>query len=272
MSTTSQSLDINGVRLHVRQHGAGAETIVMCHGLLMHGGMFDGLIEALASDYRCVTVDFRGQGQSEVVDGGYDLSTLSEDIIAVIEQLALAPCHLLGFSMGGMVAQRVALRRPELLRSLILLNTSAAAEPLLKHLRYSLLNLLARTIGLRSVAPRITRLLFSDAFIADPRHAELRQHWIDMILANDRIGVTRAVRGVIGRRSVLHEIDQILLPTLVVGGDQDRATPPQRSQQLAERIPNAQLVMLAGAGHTTPAEQPMALAAAVGGFLTRLKH
>jgi pimeloyl-ACP methyl ester carboxylesterase len=83
--------------------------------------------------------------------------------------------------------------------------------------------------------------------------------------------VTRAVRGVISRRSILNEIDQINVPTLVIGADQDRATPPQHSRDIAARIASAQLVMLTDSGHTTPAEQPTALAAAVGGFLTRLK-
>lgn len=270
MEIQRRKIEVNGVQLQVRRQGAGRETIVMCHGLLMHGGMFDGLIDALAPDYHCVTIDFRGQGQSEVVDGGYDLSTLSEDIIAVIGQLDLAPCHLLGFSMGGMVAQRAALRRPELFHSLILLSTSAAGESLKKKLRYGVLNLIARTVGLKSVAGRVSQLMFSDDFNTDPKQHTTRQHWIDMILANDRIGVTRAVRGVIGRRSILNEIDQITLPTLVIGADQDRATPPQHSHDIAARIPNAQLVMLAGSGHTTPAEQPDALTAAVGGFLERL--
>ena len=271
MDAQRYTVEVNGVQLRVCRQGTGSETILMCHGLLMHGGMFDGLIDALAPEYQCVTVDFRGQGQSEVVDGGYDLSTLSEDIIAVIEQLDLAPCHLLGFSMGGMVAQRVALRRPELLRSLILLSTSAAGEPMMKHLRYGALNVIARTIGLKAVAPKVGKLLFSDAFNADPRQAEKRKQWMAMILANDRIGVTRAVRGVISRRSILNEIDQINVPTLVIGADQDRATPPQHSRDIAARIASAQLVMLTDSGHTTPAEQPTALAAAVGGFLTRLK-
>ena len=77
----------------------------------------------------CVAFDFRGQGQSEVTRSGYDMETLYEDAVALIEQLGCAPCHFLGLSMGGFLGLRLAAWHPELLRSLILLETSADPEP-----------------------------------------------------------------------------------------------------------------------------------------------
>ena len=112
-------ITLNGARLYYEEHGRGPQAIVFCHSMLFSCRMFDAQVEALKDRYRCLMFDFRGQDQSEVTEDGYDLDTLSEDTAAFIEAMADPPCHFLGFSMGGMVGLRLAIRRPELLRSLM---------------------------------------------------------------------------------------------------------------------------------------------------------
>jgi len=259
---------INGVQLHVEQNGKGNETVLFCHGLLFSGKMFDQQVAYLGERFRCVRVDFRGQGQSEVANSGYDLETLTDDIIALIEHLDLAPCHLVGFSMGGMVGMRVALARPDLLKSLVLMNTSAEAENWRKRPRFAALNLVARWFGIDKVAPRILDLLFSPRFATDPALAEARQRWMAYVLSNDRIGVTRAVRGVTSRGSVLEALDRIKLPTLIVTSDQDITTPPEKAERMQARIAGAELATIAEAGHMSVAEQPEAVNQLLDAFLT----
>lgn len=116
---------VNGAKLYYEDNGAGSQTIVFSHSLLFSCRMFDAQVEAFKNRYRCVAFDFRGQGQSEVTRYGYDMDTLSADAVALIEELNCAPCHFLGFSMGGFVGLRLAIRHPELLDSLILVDTSA---------------------------------------------------------------------------------------------------------------------------------------------------
>ena len=123
------TLRLNGAEIYYEDHGAGAETIVFAHGLLWSGRMFDDQVRALKDRYRCITFDFRGQGQSEVTPSGYDMDTLSEDAAALIETLGCAPCHFLGLSMGGFIGQRLALHHAHLIKSLMLLETSADPEP-----------------------------------------------------------------------------------------------------------------------------------------------
>ena len=135
---------VNGAEIHYEIHGTGPETILFAHGLLWSGAMFAAQVEALRSSYRCVTFDFRGQGQSAVTETGYDMDTLALDAAALIEHLRLGPCHVVGLSMGGFVAMRLAARRPDLVRSLILLETAADAEPAANVPRYRLLNFIAR--------------------------------------------------------------------------------------------------------------------------------
>lgn len=247
---------LNNARLNIVESGSGAETLVLLHGLLFSHRMFDAQVAALQPHFRCVRMDFRGQGESEVTRAGYDLDTLADDVVALIEHLDCGPVHLLGFSMGGMVAQRVALKHPELLRSLVLMNTSAEPEPMRERPRFALLNLAARFLGLEKVAPKILPLLFSERFIQDPTCQEERERWLAMVTANDRIGVTRAVRGVVSRKSILERIHQIETPTLIIAADRDRATPPARARNMQARIDGSKLVMIEGSGHMTTAERP----------------
>ena len=263
---------INDASLYVRIDGGedADRTVVFCHGLLFSGRMFDEQVASLVADYRCVRMDFRGQGDSEVTKSGYDLDTLADDVIALLGKLDASPVHLVGFSMGGMVAQRVALKRGDLLRSLVLMNTSAEAEPAGKRPRFALLNLVARWLGVKRVVPRIQDLLFSDVYLDDPARAEDRKRWAAMLEANDRVGATRAVKGVVRRRSILDRLGSIDLPTLIIAGENDRATPPSRARHMKAMIPGARLVEFPRCGHMTPAEVPDAVNLELRAFLESL--
>jgi len=261
---------LNGARLHVRVDGHGEEAVVFLHGLLFSSRMFDEQVNALKGRYRCIRLDFRGQGRSEVTPDGYDMDSLAADVVALIEALDCAPCHLVGFSMGGFVGLRVALARPELLRSLVLMNTAAEAERPAKRLRYRLLNFVARRFGLERVIGAVMPLMFSDAFVSDPAQKERLQRWVDMVLANDRVGVTRAVRGVTTRESVLDRLDAIDRPTLIIAADQDRATPPARARRLNHAIHGSRMLSLPGVGHMSPAEAPEAVNRALAAFFESL--
>jgi 3-oxoadipate enol-lactonase len=125
---------------------------VFSNGLLWSEAMFHNQIEVLKERYRYVTYDHRDQGQSEVTESGYDIESLYHDAIVLIERLGCAPCHFVGLSMGGFIGLRVAVRRSDLLKSLILVETSADPEPRENVGRYRVLSFIARWIGLRLVA------------------------------------------------------------------------------------------------------------------------
>ena len=262
------TMQVNGAAIYYEEHGAGSETIVFAHGLLWSGAMFANQVRAFQDRYRCITFDFRGQGRSEVTASGYDMNTLAEDAAALIENLDCAPCHFLGLSMGDFVGQRLAIRYAGLLKSLMLLETSADPEP--NQQKYRLLNFIARWFGLRPVASRVMPILFGETFLNDPARTDERDAWRQRLLANHRIGITRAVEGVIYREGVYELLDQIETPTLIVVGDQDVATVPAKSERMHERIPGSQLVIIPGAGHTSTVEEPAAVNAALRAFLDSL--
>ncbi len=229
--------------------------------------MFDSQITALKDRYRCITFDFRGQGKSEVTRSGYDMETLTQHAPALIRALDCAPCHFLGLSMGGFVGMRLAIREPDLIKSLMLLETSADPEPRENIRRYRLLNIVARLFGLGLVADRIMPIMFGRKFLTDPNRAELREEWRRRMIANHRVGITRAVRGVIDRRGEHDQLNGITVPTLIIVGDQDVATVPAKAERMHAGIPGSTLVVIPGAGHTSTVEEPEAVNKALEAFL-----
>lgn len=264
-------IHVNGVNLHYEEHGAGAETIVFSHGLLWSGRMFEKQVEALKDRYCCITYDHRGQGQTEVTRSGYDIDTLTEDAAALIAQLGAAPCHFVGLSMGGFVGQRLAIRRPELLHSLTLIETSADPEPGENAPKYRLLGLVGRYLGFGLVADRVMPIMFGRTFMTDPARAEERDVWRRYLIANDRTGIYRALMGVINRQGVYDQMDRIDLPTLIIVGDEDVATIPAKSERMHDRIKGSRLVRIPQAGHTSTVENPTAVNAALAEFLATVR-
>lgn len=263
-------IEVNGAQLHYTDEGIGLETIVFSHGLLFNSGMFADQIAALKSQYRCIAFDHRGQGKSEVTESGYDLDTLTDDAVALIEALNVQPCHFLGLSMGGMVAMRIAIKRPDLLRSIILIDTSADAETPENLSRYNMLSFIARWFGLRVVIGKTMPILFGRSFLNDPLRKNIKKKWRKQILTNDRIGITRAIGGVIHREGVLEKLDQIQLPTLIIYGEEDLATPPIKSQRVHAAIAGSKLVHIDHAGHSSTIERPAAMVNEIADFLKRI--
>ncbi|HEX8904721.1 MAG TPA: alpha/beta hydrolase, partial [Longimicrobiaceae bacterium] len=226
-------LTVNGATLWYEDHGTGAETIVFAHGLLWDGRMFEAQVAELGKRYRCITFDFRGQGRSEVTSGGYDMDTLADDAAELIRVLMAAPCHFVGLSMGGFIGMRLAARRPELIRSLVLMETSADPEPAENVPRYRALGMIARVLGrlgMRLVMPRVMRIMFGRKFLEDPAREADRRLWRERGMGNHPVGVTRALKGVIERSPMSpDELARIACPTLVMVGDQDVATVPEKA-------------------------------------------
>ncbi|MGB7263068.1 MAG: alpha/beta fold hydrolase [Albidovulum sp.] len=258
---------INGAQLHYTDEGAGAETIVFAHGLLFSSQMFAAQIAALKDEYRCIAYDHRGQGQSEVTLSGYDMDSLTDDAAGLIEELRLGPCHFVGLSMGGFLGMRLGLRRPDLLRSLTLIDTTADPEPAQNQTRYRMLNLIARWFGLGVVVGQVLPIVFGQTFLNDPERASERKLWRRRIAGSHRLGITRAVTGVIERQGVAETIAAIRLPTLILVGAEDVATPPEQSKRIAAAISGSTMETIAGAGHSAAIEQPAAVSTAIATFV-----
>jgi pimeloyl-ACP methyl ester carboxylesterase len=248
--------DLNGAHIHFTDTGGDREAIVFSHGLLFSGDMFEAQVAHFRDRYRCVTFDHRGQGRSGVTDDGYDIDTLTADAAALIHHLGLAPCHFVGLSMGGFVGIRLAARHPGLLKTLALLETSADPEPQQNAPKYRLLNFIARWIGLWAVTGRVMPIMFGRTFLKDATRVREKKRWAKAIARNSRIGITRAVMGVIDRdgcAGLLHKID---LPVGIGVGNEDVATVPEKAERMHAAIQGSELVVFKDAGHSSSIETP----------------
>jgi pimeloyl-ACP methyl ester carboxylesterase len=247
-----------------------APTIVFGHGLLMGGWMFRQQIDALRLRYRCVAVDWRGQGATPATKSGYDMDTLAADAVALIRALDVGPVHWVGLSMGGFVGQRLAARHGELLRSLTLLDTSAGPEDPEKAGRYKQLALALRLIGARPVLGQVEPTMFGPAFRADPAGRTVVDGWARRVRTASRAGLQKATVGVAERPSIEDEISAIAVPTLVAVGADDVATPVAKSERIVSLIPGARLHVIQGSGHSSSLEQPAVVSELIGGFLASI--
>lgn len=267
---------IRGARLHVEDTGEGAadgvrEVVLLSHGLLWNTNLFSPQVAALRCRYRCIAWDHRGQGRSEVpVDGDeITIEEVTADAIELIEQLDVAPCHFVGLSMGGFVGTRIASRRPELVRSLVLIDTTAEPEDPANVNRYRVLNLLARTIGVKAVLSRVVPIMAGATVLQDPTLADRRTHILDNLGANSR-SIYKAVNGVVRREGNVDELAAISCPVTILHGEEDAAISQERASCLVDGIPQATWVDVPKAGHSSTVENPDFVTAAITDHLDRV--
>jgi len=258
---------VNGADLHVVDSGGSGPAIVFSHGLLWSTAMWRFQLAEFGGRYRCIAYDHRGQGKSEVTRSGYDMDTLASDAAALISQLHAAPAHFVGLSMGGFVGMRIAARRPELLRSLVLMETASDREPWRSRPKYAAMNFFTRFVGTKPFVPVVMKILFAQPFLTDPERAALRSE-MEQELAGERLtGMRRAVSGVTARKGVsATELAKIRAPTLVISRELDSAVVPARSRRTASQIPGAKFVTIPRAGHTSALEEPEAVNRALRDF------
>ena len=167
-------IKVNNVELYYQSVGKGSETILFSHGYLMNNTMFNGQIAYFKDRFRCVSFDHRGHGQSEVTESGYELDNLVTDAISFIESLDLGSVHFVGMSTGGFIGMRIAIHHPNLLKSLVLMDTSAEAESKKALKKYNLLLWVVNYVGWWAVTGQVLSNLFHKSFLQDDsRQAEV---------------------------------------------------------------------------------------------------
>jgi 3-oxoadipate enol-lactonase len=259
----------DGIRIHYDVVGRrDAEPLLMIQGLGTdsRGWMLQRL--AFVRHYRIITLDNRGVGRSDKPLGPYDLERMALDAIEVLDAAGVDSAHVMGASMGGVIAQILAVRHPERVRSLVLACTACrhqgwrrwlleqwAEEARDQGMRVWAQHNLRWIIGPRSMRrfwPAFNAL--SGVFVSAPAHAFVAQ--VRAILDIDE-----------GLRD---EVPDHAPPTLVICGSQDILTPQSDSEELAELIPGAELVVVRGASHGFMVEAAPAFNRVVGEFLGRV--
>ncbi len=189
-------LKIKDYNYYYEEHGQGSEILVFSHGLLWSSKMFQKQIAFFSKNFRIICYDHRGQGQSESTNTGYDMEAQYQDAVEIIEQLQLGKVHFLGLSMGGFIGMRLAARRPDLIKSLILLETSALPEPFA--FKYNLLNFIVKVFGIWAVKKPVMKIMFGTDFLNDKERESEMIFWETELMSNKK-NIVKAVQGVIDR-------------------------------------------------------------------------
>ena len=241
-------------RLFVEAAGRGP-AVLLWHSFLCDRTMWRAQVDALQGDYRLILIDGPGHGLSSPPPPAFALADCALAALEVLDAAGVERAVVGGISWGGIVAMQVALRAPERVRALALLDTSADRETPFARLRNGCLARIARRYGILTILePFIVASLFSRRV---PREApEVCARVLRSMRAADRETLFRVMTAIAGRESFLAELGRIRVPTLVVVGGEDRLTRPLHSERIARRIAGARLEVIAGAGHLTAVEAP----------------
>ncbi|HWI11879.1 MAG TPA: alpha/beta fold hydrolase [Burkholderiaceae bacterium] len=247
--------------------GGGAAPIVLSHALGLDLHLWDELAAQLAAQQHPVLrYDHRGHGGSAVPAGPYTMDELVDDAARLIREWGRGPVVWVGLSMGGMVGQGLAVRYPELVQALVLANT-IAKYPEAAQAMWAQRIATVEAQGLAGIVEMVLQRYFTDAFrAAEPQAvAGFRSR----VLRTDAAGYVACCHAV-ANVDWLERLRSVRCPTLVIAGALDVGAPVAMSQAMAERIPQAELVVLDNASHLSAVEQPAAFAATLGAFLRRL--
>ncbi|MCX8073277.1 MAG: alpha/beta hydrolase [Candidatus Binatia bacterium] len=249
------------VTLHYLDEGEGTP-LVLLHGLGGNSHVWDEFIPHFTRYHRVVRPDLRGFGQSDKPAGPYTLADYSSDLDALLEQAQLGPVHLLGISMGGVIAQRFTLDRPERVRSLILVSTSSEVGPRATAAWLRLADMI-ESRGFGDNAVDATRSV-SPAFAA--RYPERVRALGELTRQCDPRAYAAAARSVADYHFTA-ELRGVAQPALILQGLDDQLTPPGGSVKMARALPHARLLLVPEAGHNLPTEKPELFVFSVLSFL-----
>jgi 3-oxoadipate enol-lactonase len=229
-----------------------APVVTMSHALAASLQMWEPQLPALVGRYRVLRYDTRGHGGSEVPPGSYTLEMLADDVLGLLTALGIERTHFVGLSMGGMIGQALALRRPEVLLSLVLADTSSRMPPESGPV-WDARIATAQTQGMAALVDGTIERWFTAPFIErSPQVVERIRMLIRRTAPQGFVGCSHAIRAL----DYADCLGEIRIPTLIIVGEQDMGTPVAASEFMRAAIPGSQLHVLPSAAHLSNVEQP----------------
>jgi len=238
----------DGTRIHYEVTGRpGAMPILMIQGLGASKNAWNLQRIAMATRFRSISLDNRGAGRSDKPTQPFTLEQMADDAIAVLDAAGVETAHVVGASMGGVISQIIAVKYPHRVRSLTLVCTACRNHPW----RQELLQTWAHTAekkGMIEVGKEAAQWVMSPRSF---RRLVPAFTWMGPLAAlRPRHSFVSQIQAILdAREDLVDELSSITAPTMVIVGNQDILTPRGDSEEIAERIPNAELVVISGAAH-----------------------
>jgi len=244
---------VDGCELHYEVTGRG-EPVLLLHGLGSCSLDWERQAPVLAERYTVITLDVRGHGQSGKPRGPYTIGLFARDVAQLLQKLAVGPVHVVGISMGGMIAFQLAVDEPRLVRTLTVINSAPAVVPktFSQWLTLKLRLWMPRLFGLRWLGKRIAAVNFPR-----PEQEAERRMLAERLGNNDPAAYRAATKAIVGW-SVAERIREIRCPALVGSGDHDY-TPVALKESYASLMHDARVAVIADSRHVTTHDQPAAL-------------
>lgn len=258
----------NGVKVFYESFGNGPTTLVFLHPWTTNHYIWAYQVNAFARDYRCITVDHRGHGQSDKPASGYAIQEMAADVVAILDDAKVDRAVLVGNSIGGMIAMQTAIEQPARVQGLLILSSGTnmgagtppeVAEAMQKDWRGVFAALLESAVSAKSRAEKPEILAFMDGCFRNETNFTEGVFWASLGDPN----------GVFGWNAS-DTLKNIKAPTLIIAGEEDGATPVAANQFLAERIPGAKIKVYKDVGHFCQLEQPASFNADLKGFLAQV--
>ena len=252
--------------LHFVKQGRGP-AVVLSHALGCDLSMWDATADLLAPGHTVLRYDHRGHGKSEVVPGPCSIEDMADDAAALIAAQVEGPVHFVGLSMGGMVAQQIAVRHPELVTSIVIANSSSCYDEAARGMwRARMATVLSQGMG--AIGDAAMQRWFTPEFRADVdgrrQVAALRA-----VLERTDAKAYAAACDAVSRIEFFRTNPLIACPALVIAGTRDEATPPAMSEAICKSISGAELTSL-DAAHLSAVERPGEFAGLVAQFIRGL--
>jgi 3-oxoadipate enol-lactonase len=257
----------NGININYRIDGPeGAPWVTMSNSLATTHRMWDPQIAAFTKRYRVLRYDKRGHGETDVAPGPYSFELLADDVLALLEALKITRTHFVGLSMGGMTGMTMALRKPAVLQSLVLCDTTSRdplGDPALWQQRIDAV----RAGGTMEpmVETTVARFLTPDTVKNRPAMADTVRAMVRATPMEGYIACCQAI----AKLNLTDRLPGITTPTLIVVGADDPATTVEMARTIHQRVAGSELVILKDAAHLSNLEQAEAFNDAVLGFLAR---
>jgi pimeloyl-ACP methyl ester carboxylesterase len=260
----------NGINLYYELHGRGP-LVVLIPGLGYNGWMYSRMIPGLAEQFQVISIDNRGSGLSDKPAGPYTAQMLAADVIGLLDELGAAKAHIVGHSMGGFIAQALAIDYPERVDRLVLSATNFGGP---HHIPITPPAMAVLTDVSGDPIERLRRgIAISTAPGFAESNAEFVESWLQYRVAHpiDPAGYQAQLAIGLGllseAASFEHKLGRVTAPTLLLFGEHDVVVPPGNAELLAAKLPHARVEILPNAGHVFPFETPEAANRAITRFL-----
>lgn len=246
-------IKLNGININYQERGLPQGLpIVFIHGFPFNNTMWSPQMMALPQEYRAISFDVRGHGESDVSDGQYSIELFTDDLIALLDHLDIRRAVLCGLSMGGYIALRTVERNPERVRALILCDTRSEADPNEAKVKRASQVKSVKAQGVKQFAESFVKAVFAPGtFTQSPKTvATIRA----VIESTSPLSICGTLLALAARTDTTNALAGIKVPTLIMAGEHDALTPPSASQAMHSHIKDSEIHIIPAAAHMSNME------------------